>query len=93
MGQKRSFYQNWGHFGGIFSNKSPHGTRTRFQKLVNGEVSGIGTCKFESSTIKTPMKTYIMVFSTNIRKKPLKGVFLALKVPGGREPEFCQGQQ
>ena len=41
----------WGHF----SHKSPPGTRTRFQKWVNGEVSAIGTCKFEFSTIKTPV--------------------------------------
>ena len=79
----------WGHF----SPKSPGGMRTRFQKWVNGEVSGIGTCKFEFSTIKTHITTYKMAFPTNIRKSPQKGCFLALKVPRGREPEFWQGQE
>ena len=87
MSQKGLFKQNW-HFGGIFSHKSPPGTRTRL-----GEVSGIGTCKFEFSTIKTPITTYKMAFSTNTRKSPQKGCFLALKVPRGREPEFFQGKQ
>ena len=90
-GPKKVFLNR--HFGGILAIKVHQGTQTRFQKWVNGEVSGIGTCKFEFSTIKTPITTYKMVFLTIIRKSPQKGVFLALKVPRGREPEFCQGQQ
>ena len=90
--KKGLFIQN-GHFGGIFSHKSPPGMRTRFQKWVNGEVAGIGTCKFEFSTIKTPIMTYKMLFLTIIRKSPKKGCFLALKDPRGHKPEFCQGQQ
>ena len=75
MGQKGIFKQNW-HFGGIFSQKSPPGTRTRFQKWVNGEVSGIGNCKFEFSNIKTPYNDIQNgIFEKHQKKPPKKGVF------------------
>ena len=67
--------------------------RTRFQKWVNGDVSGIGTCKFEFSTIKNPYNDIQNGIFDNHHKKPQKWCFLALKVPRGREPEFCQGEQ
>ena len=56
---------------------------------MNDEVSYDGICKFEIGTIKNHYK--VMSFWTNI-KKPPKGVFLALKVPGGREVDFSQSK-
>ena len=92
MGQKGLFKQNW-HFGVFLAKKVPRGRGPDSKKWVKCEVSGIGTSKFEFSNIKNPTTTYKMAFSTNIRKSPQKGVFSALKVPRGREPEFFQGQQ
>ena len=91
MGQK-GLLNKMGILGAFLAIKTP-GTRTRFQKWVNGEVSGIGTCKFEFGTIKNPYNDIQNGIFDNHQKKPQKGVFLALKVPRGREPEFCQGQQ
>ena len=93
MGQKKVFLNKMDILG-EFSHKSPpRGREPDSKKWVNSEVSGIGTCKFEFSTIKNPITTYKMVFETISRKRPKKGVFLAPKVPRGREPEFCQRQQ
>ena len=60
---------------------------------MSGEVSGIGICKFEFSNIKKPYKDIQNGIFDKHQKKPQKGVFLALKVPRGRGPEFRQGQQ
>ena len=91
MHQKKVFLvKKNGHFGGIFSPKSPQGTRNTSQKRVNDKVLGIGICKFEVATIKTTIMTYIIVFWTNIRKTPRKGCFLALKEPPGHNQELSQ---
>ena len=48
------------------------------QKEVNGEVSDIGTCKFEFSTIKNHYKDIHNGILDKILKKAQNGVFLAL---------------
>ena len=54
---KKVFLNKMGILGAFLAIQVPPGTRTRFQKWVNSEVFGIGTCKFEFSTIKTPITT------------------------------------
>ena len=44
-----------------------------------------------SAPWKTTKKTYISIIRQIWKNSPEKGCFLALNVPGGREPEFCQG--
>ena len=90
---KNVFLKKMGILEAFLSHKSPPGPQTRFQKWVNGEVSDIGTSKFEFSTIKNPYNDIQNVFFDNHQKKPQKGVFLALQVLRGRGPEFCQDQQ
>ena len=90
-GSKKVFLSKIGILGAFLAIKSPPGTRTRFQKRVNREVSGIGTCKFEFSTIKTPIMTYKMAFSTNIRKSPQKGVLSSPKSPQGTRSGVLPG--
>ena len=46
---------------------------------------------FEFSTMENHLKDIHINNSTNLKKQLRKGVFLTLNVPGGREPEFCQG--
>ena len=92
-GPKKVFLNKMSIVGAFLAIKVPRGREPDSKNLVNGEVSGIGTYRFEFSTIKTSITAYKMAFLTIIRKSPQKGVFLALRVPRGREPEFCQGQQ
>ena len=75
MSQKGLFKQNW-HFGGIFSQKRPQGRGPDSQKWVNGEVSGIGTCKFEFSNIQNPYNDIQNgIFDKHQKKPPKRGVF------------------
>ena len=64
---------NLGAFGGFLATP----------KRVNDEFLGIGTCKFEFSTIKNHYKDIHNDILDKSLKKPQKGVFLALKVPRG----------
>ena len=66
---------------GIFSPKSSQWTRNTTQKRVNDKVSGIGTCKFEFSSLKNHYNDIHNCISTNIRKKPQKGVFSPKRAP------------
>ena len=43
----------------------------------------LGAVNLNSATYKTPITTYKTAFSTNIRKKPQKGVFFSPKSPQG----------
>ena len=43
-----------------------------------------------SAPWKTTKKTYISIIRQIWKNSPEKGCFLALNVPGGRKPEFCQ---
>ena len=88
---EKVFLNKMGILGAFLALKVPPGTRTRFQKWVNGEVSGIGTCKFEFSTIKTPITTYKMDFLTIVRKSPQKGVFFSPKSPQGTRSRVLPG--
>ena len=79
-----SFWTIWGFLGAFLGDLST-------PKRVNEEFSGIGTCKFEFSTIKNHYKDIHNDILDKSLKKPQNGVFLALKGPRGREPEFCRG--
>ena len=60
---------------------------------VNDEFSGIGTCKFEFSTIKTYYKDIHNNILDKSQKKPPKwGVSSPKKVSREHEPEFCRGR-
>ena len=48
----------------------------------------LGHVNLNSAPEKTTIMTYIMIFLTNIRKSPRKGV-LALKVPGDANQSFA----
>ena len=75
-------------FWGIFSPKSPQGTRNTSQKRVNDKVSNIGTCKFEFTTIKNHYNDIHNGILDKQQKKPQKGVFLALKEPPGHTQSY-----
>ena len=63
----------------------------KFQKWVNDEVSGIGTCKFEFSTIKKHYKDiHNGILDKHYKKSPQKGCFLALKEPPGHTQELSR---
>ena len=62
-------------------------------KKVTDDVSCNGICKFEFCTVKNHYSDIHNDILDKHQKSPKKGYFLALKVPRGREPEFCQGQQ
>ena len=70
-----------------------HGITVAIPKQRNDELSGIGTSKFEFSTI---INHYEDIHNGILHKKQKThkmGGVLALKVPGGCEPEFCRGRQ
>ena len=60
-----------------------NGQTVKFQVLKNLFLS--------SASRKTTKKTYVSIILQIWKNSPEKGCFLALNVPGGREPEFCQG--
>ena len=76
---KSLILNNLGAFGVFLAN----GEAVSTPKEVNDEVSGIGTCKFEFSTIKNHYKDIHNDILDKSLKKPQNGVFLALKVPRG----------
>ena len=82
------FWPIWGFFG-IYS----HRDAVSVPKKVNDGVSCDGICKFEIGTIKNHYKDIHNEILDKIQKKTPKGVFLALKVPEGHEPDFFRGQQ
>ena len=65
-----------------------HGDAVVIPKQTNDEFSGIGTSKFEFRTIINHYKDIHNGILHKNQKNHKKGVFLALKVPEGREPEF-----
>ena len=73
MGQKGLFWSKW-TFWGIFSPKSPQGSK-KHPKKVNNKVSGIGTCKFEFSIIKNHYNNIHNDILDKHQKKPQKGCF------------------
>ena len=78
MAQKVSFWTNLGHFDPF----SPSWDSQTYWKWTNGAVSGIKTFKFEFSSLEYYLidLTYetLEIFR---KKKPPKGVFVALKSP------------
>ena len=60
---------------------------------MNDEVSCDDICKFEIGTTKNHYKDIHNDILEKHQKKSPKGVFLALKVPEGHEPEFSRVQQ
>ena len=76
---KSLILKNLGAFWFILAN----GETLSTPKRENEKVSGIGTCKFEFSAVKTTIKTYIIDILDKSSEKPQNGVFLALKVPRG----------
>ena len=63
------------NFGGLLGSFLANGDTASTPKRVNHEFSGIWTCKFEFSTIKTTIKMYIMTLLTKVRKRPQNGAF------------------
>ena len=61
-------------------------------KKVNDDVSCNDICKFEFGTIKKHYSDIHNDILDKRQKSPQKG-YLALKAPGGHEPEFFRGQQ
>ena len=84
-----------GYFGqfGAFRAFKPMRDAVSVPKKVNDDVSCNDICKFEFSTIKRRYSDIHNAILDKHQKKPQKGVFLALKAPGGHEPEFFRGQQ
>ena len=60
------------------------------QKRVNGKVSGIGTYKFEFSTIKNDYNDIHNDILDKHQKKAPNGVVLALKEPPGHTQELSR---
>ena len=79
---------NLGAFGVFFSQ---YGEAVSTPKEVNEEVSGIGTRKFEFSTIKTHYKDIHNDILDKSTKKPQKWGVLALKVPRGTRTRVLPG--
>ena len=88
MGRERLFFDQNGYFRVFLALKVHKGSGPDSERMKD-EISDIGTCKFEF--IKTTITTYIMVFWTNIRKSPKRGVFSPKRAPGAHPrviPEY-----
>ena len=81
MPQKKVFLNKMCILGALLAIKVPRGREPDSKKWVNGEVSGIVTCKFEFSTIKNPYNDKDNGIFDNHHKKPQKGVFFSPKSP------------
>ena len=81
MHQKKVFLVKNGHFGVFLALKVPRGRETHPKKRVNDKVSGIWTCKFEFSTIKSHYNDIQNGILDKHQKSPKRGVFCPKRAP------------
>ena len=84
----KSHFEEFGAFWGVFSKWGDLSTPKR---RVNDEVSGIGTCKFEFSTIKNHYKDIHNDILDKSSKKPQKWGVFSPKSPRGTRTRVLPG--